>query len=92
MTVPPTMTGKKLKRKILKKINIVTCSGSCILVHNRQRVDTNQPIGLQVPHEGSVILQIIGKGGGREHTKQTPEVLGKPFVLSGSDLLFSWLL
>lgn len=77
MRVPPTMTGKKLKRKILKKINTVTCSGSCILVHNRKRVDTNQPIGLQVLHEGSIMLQITGKGGGREHMKQTLELLGK---------------
>ena len=77
MTVLQTMTGKKLKRKILKKTNNRSCEDH-ILVHNNRRVDTNQPIGLQVPHEGSIMVQVVGKGGGKEHNiKRTLDVLGK---------------
>ena len=68
------MTGKQLKKLVLIKMK-PNNSGlrDHALLYNNQRIDVEKSIGVSVPHNSSIMLQVIGRGGGRQSKKQQTE-------------------
>ena len=81
LTVPRTITGKQLKRLVLNRIKSSNRGFSYhALLYNNQRIDVGKPIGTSIPNNSSIVLQVIGKGGGRQPKKQqsaSDEIPGK---------------
>ena len=59
------------------------------LLYNNQRIDVEKPIGTSVPNNSSVVLQVIGKGGGRQPKKQqsSDEIPGEQIISNKNNSL-----
>ena len=65
------MTGKQLKKIVLIKMKPNNRGlRDHALLYNNKRIDVEKSIGVLVPHNGSIMLQLIGRGGGRQSKKQ----------------------
>lgn len=73
LTVPRSMTGKQLKKLVLIKMKPKNGLRDHALLYNNQCIDVEKSIGVSVPHNSSIMLQVIGRGGGRQSKKQQTE-------------------
>lgn len=60
LTIPHTMTGAQLKRRLLNN----RTNTNYVLLYNNHRVDGEASLSQQVPDFASVVLCALGKGGG----------------------------
>ena len=79
-TIPQTMTGMQLKKIVLNETKFISHAfKNHILLYNNQCIDVERSIGALVPHNSSIVLQVKGKGGGRDYKKPqlSTDILGK---------------
>ena len=88
LSTPQSITGKQLKKLVLNRMKSSNSAfDDHLLLYKNQRIDVERPIGILVPHNSSISLQVIGKGGGKESKKQKPtidDIQGK-LILCTSD-------
>ena len=74
LSIPQSITGKQLKKLVLNRMKSSNSAFDDHLLYKNQCIDIERPIGILVPHNSSISLQAIGKGGGKESKKQKPTI------------------